>query len=90
MSYFSDKGNIAWSRLNNENSKNTLSSFPHLLSGGVRITAMTKNCHNDYKMKFSVDDEFPDLTKHNNHMAKVQILLWHGLNMDTLLPHTWA
>lgn len=51
---------------------------------------MTKNCHNDYKMKFSVDDEYPDLTKHNNHMAKVQTLLWHGLNMDTLLPHTWA
>jgi len=33
---------------------------------------MTKNCHNDYKMKFSVDEEFPDLSLHNNHMAKVQ------------------
>ena len=32
---------------------------------------MTKNCHNDYKMKFSVDEEFPDLSLHNNHMAKV-------------------
>ena len=32
---------------------------------------MAKNCHNDYKMKFSLDDEFPDLSKHNNHMAKV-------------------
>lgn len=35
---------------------------------------MAKNCHNDYKMKFSVDEEFPDLSLHNNHMAKVQIL----------------
>lgn len=38
---------------------------------GVRIAAMAKNCHNDYKMKFSVDEEFPDLSVHNNHMAKV-------------------
>ncbi|XP_072771073.1 LOW QUALITY PROTEIN: creatine kinase M-type-like [Nerophis lumbriciformis] len=30
-----------------------------------------KNCHNDYKMKFTVDEEFPDLSLHNNHMAKV-------------------
>ncbi|PWA25545.1 hypothetical protein CCH79_00019883, partial [Gambusia affinis] len=36
----------------------------------VRMAAM-KNCHNDYKMKFSVDEEFPDLSLHNNHMAKV-------------------
>lgn len=34
---------------------------------------MTKNCHNDYKMKFNTDEEFPDLSQHNNHMAKVQI-----------------
>ncbi|MEQ2185085.1 hypothetical protein GOODEAATRI_014641 [Goodea atripinnis] len=33
--------------------------------------AAMKNCHNDYKMKFSVDEEFPDLSQHNNHMAKV-------------------
>uniref|UniRef100_A0A8C7TQR7 creatine kinase n=1 Tax=Oncorhynchus mykiss TaxID=8022 RepID=A0A8C7TQR7_ONCMY len=32
---------------------------------------MTKNCHNDYKMKFSDVEEFPDLSLHNNHMAKV-------------------
>lgn len=31
---------------------------------------MTKNCHNDYKMKFSLEDEYPDLSLHNNHMAK--------------------
>lgn len=30
-----------------------------------------KNKHNDYKMKFPVEDEFPDLSQHNNHMAKV-------------------
>lgn len=35
---------------------------------------MAKNCHNDYKMKFSADEEFPDLSQHNNHMAKVQQL----------------
>ncbi|XP_006627667.1 creatine kinase, muscle a [Lepisosteus oculatus] len=28
------------------------------------------NTHNNYKLNFSVDEEFPDLTKHNNHMAK--------------------
>ncbi|XP_027855310.1 creatine kinase, muscle b [Xiphophorus couchianus] len=33
--------------------------------------AAMKNCHNDYKMKFSVDEEYPDLSLHNNHMAKV-------------------
>ncbi len=32
---------------------------------------MTKNCNNDYKMKFAVEEEFPDLSQHNNHMAKV-------------------
>lgn len=57
--------------------KNNTSSliFLCLLPDGVRIAAMAKNCHNDYKMKFSLDDEYPDLSKHNNHMAKVQILL---------------
>uniref|UniRef100_A0A8C2SVD1 creatine kinase n=1 Tax=Coturnix japonica TaxID=93934 RepID=A0A8C2SVD1_COTJA len=29
------------------------------------------NSHNALKMKYSADDEFPDLSKHNNHMAKV-------------------
>lgn len=33
---------------------------------------MAKNCHNDYKMKLSTDEEYPDLSQHNNHMAKVQ------------------
>lgn len=29
------------------------------------------NTHNNFKLNFSVDDEFPDLSQHNNHMAKV-------------------
>ncbi|KAK3527007.1 hypothetical protein QTP86_006387 [Hemibagrus guttatus] len=29
------------------------------------------NTHNNFKLNFSADDEFPDLTQHNNHMAKV-------------------
>ncbi|CAG12713.1 unnamed protein product [Tetraodon nigroviridis] len=32
---------------------------------------MAKNCHNDYKMKFQADEEYPDLSQHNNHMSKV-------------------
>ncbi|XP_041090712.1 creatine kinase M-type-like [Polyodon spathula] len=28
------------------------------------------NIHNKFKMKFSAEEEFPDLSKHNNHMAK--------------------
>ncbi|KAI2664580.1 Creatine kinase M-type [Labeo rohita] len=29
------------------------------------------NTHNNFKLNFSADEEFPDLTLHNNHMAKV-------------------
>lgn len=29
------------------------------------------NSHNKLKLKYGVDDEFPDLSSHNNHMAKV-------------------
>lgn len=32
------------------------------------------NSHNLLKMKHSADDEFPDLSVHNNHMAKVLTL----------------
>ncbi|NWU62130.1 KCRB kinase, partial [Pterocles burchelli] len=32
------------------------------------------NSHNLLKMKYSADDEFPDLSTHNNHMAKVLTL----------------
>lgn len=54
--------------------RNNTSSPLVLFSDGVRIAAMAKNCHNDYKMKFSLDEEFPDLSLHNNHMSKVHIL----------------
>lgn len=29
------------------------------------------NTHNNFKLNYKVEEEFPDLTKHNNHMAKV-------------------
>ncbi|KAG2469085.1 creatine kinase M-type [Polypterus senegalus] len=32
------------------------------------------NTHNNYKLNFSAEEEFPDLTKHNNHMAKALTL----------------
>ncbi|NXR41081.1 KCRM kinase, partial [Zosterops hypoxanthus] len=31
----------------------------------------SSNTHTKYKLKFSAEEEFPDLSKHNNHMAKV-------------------
>ncbi len=27
------------------------------------------NTHNNFKLNYTVEEEFPDLTKHNNHMA---------------------
>lgn len=37
-----------------------------------RVSAMPfGNTHNQLKMKYSADAEYPDLSKHNNHMAKV-------------------
>ncbi|RXM97776.1 Creatine kinase M-type [Acipenser ruthenus] len=32
------------------------------------------NTHNNYKLKLSAEDEYPDLSKHNNHMAKALTL----------------
>lgn len=29
------------------------------------------NTHNQVKMNYASDQEYPDLSKHNNHMAKV-------------------
>lgn len=29
------------------------------------------NSHNTQKLRFPAEDEFPDLSNHNNHMAKV-------------------
>ena len=48
------------------------------------------NTHNQLKMKFSSEQEYPDLSKHNNHMAKVQIGLsctcLHAQNIQTQVP----
>lgn len=32
------------------------------------------NTHNQLKLKFSAEQEYPDLSKHNNYMAKVLTL----------------
>ncbi|MBN3271947.1 KCRM kinase, partial [Polyodon spathula] len=32
------------------------------------------NTHNNFKLKFSAEEEYPDLSKHNNHMAKALTL----------------
>ncbi|PWS21162.1 hypothetical protein DKP78_25035, partial [Enterococcus faecium] len=29
------------------------------------------NTHNNFKLNFKSEEEFPELSKHNNHMAKV-------------------
>lgn len=29
------------------------------------------NTHNNFKLNYKVEEEYPDLSKHNNHMAKV-------------------
>lgn len=29
------------------------------------------NTHNNFKLNYKVEEELPDLSKHNNHMAKV-------------------
>lgn len=40
-----------------------------------RATAMPfGNTHNELKMKYSAEAEYPDLSQHNNHMAKVLTL----------------
>lgn len=37
----------------------------------VRIAIMPfGNTHNNFKLNYKVEEEFPDLSKHNNHMAK--------------------
>uniref|UniRef100_A0A0E9UF16 Uncharacterized protein n=1 Tax=Anguilla anguilla TaxID=7936 RepID=A0A0E9UF16_ANGAN len=28
------------------------------------------NTHNNFKLNFTVEEEYPDLSQHNNHMAK--------------------
>jgi len=44
------------------------------------------NTHNNFKLNFSVEDEYPDLTKHNNHMAKVLTKEMYGKLRDKQTP----
>nr|XP_009666289.1 PREDICTED: creatine kinase M-type [Struthio camelus australis] len=42
--------------------------------------------HNKHKLKFSAEEEFPDLSKHNNHMAKVLTLALYQRLRDKETP----
>lgn len=42
-----------------------------LVSQQVNATMPFGNTHNLLKMNYSAEQEYPDLSKHNNHMAKV-------------------
>uniref|UniRef100_A0A9J8CF06 creatine kinase n=1 Tax=Cyprinus carpio carpio TaxID=630221 RepID=A0A9J8CF06_CYPCA len=44
------------------------------------------NTHNNFKLNYSVDEEYPDLTKHNNHMAKVLTKEMYGKLRDKQTP----
>ncbi|XP_072313184.1 creatine kinase B-type isoform X1 [Eucyclogobius newberryi] len=50
----------------------TSTSTSHLQTRTQQGAAMPfGNTHNEWKLKYSAEDEYPDLSKHNNHMAKV-------------------
>ncbi|KAF3841414.1 hypothetical protein F7725_007275 [Dissostichus mawsoni] len=44
------------------------------------------NTHNNFKLNYKVEDEFPDLSKHNNHMAKVLTKELYGKIRDRQTP----
>ena len=44
------------------------------------------NTHNQNKLKYSVEEEFPDLSAHNNHMAKVLTPELYGKLRDKETP----
>uniref|UniRef100_A0A8C9TEB4 creatine kinase n=1 Tax=Scleropages formosus TaxID=113540 RepID=A0A8C9TEB4_SCLFO len=44
------------------------------------------NTHNQLKMKYSAAQEFPDLSKHNNHMAKVLTMEMYERLRDKQTP----
>ncbi|KAJ8280711.1 hypothetical protein GJAV_G00058060 [Gymnothorax javanicus] len=52
----------------------------------VREATMAKNCHNDYKMRFKMEEEYPDLSQHNNHMAKALTKEVYGKLRDKSTP----
>ncbi|KAA8586356.1 hypothetical protein FQN60_000192 [Etheostoma spectabile] len=45
------------------------------------------NTHNNFKLNYKVEDEYPDLTKHNNHMAKVLTKELYGKLRDKQTPN---
>ena len=44
------------------------------------------NTHNNFKLNFKNEEEFPDLSKHNNHMAKVLTPEVYGKLRDKQTP----
>lgn len=44
------------------------------------------NSHNQLKLSFSAEQEFPDLSQHNNHMAKVLTLEMYEKLRDKETP----
>lgn len=44
------------------------------------------NTHNNFKLNYSVEEEFPDLSKHNNHMAKILTKELYGKMRDKQTP----
>lgn len=44
------------------------------------------NTHNNFKLNYKVEEEFPDLSKHNNHMAKVLTKEIYGKLRDKQTP----
>ncbi len=44
------------------------------------------NTHNQLKMNFTAEQEYPDLSKHNNHMAKVLSLEMYANLRDKQTP----
>lgn len=44
------------------------------------------NTRNDFKLNYKVEEEYPDLSKHNNHMAKVLTKELYGKMRDKQTP----
>lgn len=44
------------------------------------------NTHNQLKMNYTAEQEYPDLSKHNNHMAKVLTLEMYANLRDKQTP----
>lgn len=44
------------------------------------------NTHNNFKLNYKVEEEYPDLSKHNNHMAKILTKELYGKMRDKQTP----